>query len=413
MFRKGIIKWKERWNQMAEQKDFGVFFLSVTLFSFALYLLLSLVSLGWIFRAVFYVRGTDSFMDFFNSIRDAAQGMEAYTERHIIYPPMANLFFWLMAKLTPDRYNQTDFEDRRDWLVEPNAYVVLILFIGICTLLFAFLVWKNLTVDKKTKLLFTAATVFCLPYFNMIERGNILIFCVIALLAFILTYDSPRRYVRELGVIALAFAISIKLYPVLFAWILLADKRIASVIRCALYSIAMVILPSFCFGGPKILLSLLENILSFSSGGGGAANGITRFLHLPTWLLPILTYAIFFLAALNFLVAPWVHKERWKVYLCGCLAFVAFPSLTSTYGWILFILPLIMLVNGEKKREDLPYVVLMSLPFAFLPIPISFHVTANAISVYLCLWILLGKVTMDTARNLRERVRTRRKTESC
>ena len=237
--------------------------------------------------------------------------------------------------------------------------------------------------------------------------------CVISLLIFILTYDSPRWYVRELGLLALAFAFSIKLYPILFAWILVADKRIAAIFRCAFYSLAMLVLPSFFFGGPKVLLYLLENIFSFSSGGGGAASGITKFLHLPPLLLPIITYSVFILAALNFLVAPWLYREKWKVFMCGCLAFVAFPPLTSTYGWILFILPLIALVNGEKKREDLPYVIAMSIPFAFLPIPIAFHVTANAVAVYVCLWFLLGKITLDTVQILRARMKARGEMKSC
>ncbi|MBQ9086148.1 MAG: DUF2029 domain-containing protein [Clostridia bacterium] len=404
-----LHKWKDRWNTMREQKNFGMFFIAVTLLSFGVYLFLSLISLGHLFPTVFYVRGTDFFMDFFNSIRDAAQGVEAYTERHIIYPPMANMFFWLLAKITPDGYNATEFDDRKDWMQEPVAIVLLLTFILICTLLFALCVWKSLRCDQKTKWLFTAASVLCIPYFNMMERGNILILCMIALLIYIQTYESEKWYWRELGLLALAFSFSIKLYPILFAWVLLADKRYWAIIRCALYSLAMLILPFFCFGGPTVFLSLLQNIFSFSSGGGGAASGITNFLHLPPQLLPILTYSIFGLAVLNFLVAPWVYEKRWKVLMCGCMAFVAFPSLTSTYGWILFLLPLILFVNEkEAQASDFSYIVTMTVPFAFLTIPITFHVTANAVAVYLALWILLGMTTVQTCKEIRARIREKK-----
>lgn len=397
--------WKDSWEQMHERRNYLSVFLYITLGSFGLFALLSLLSLGKLFPFIFFVRGTDSFMDFFNSIRDAAQGIEAYTERHIIYPPMANLFFWFLAKITPERYNNTTFEDRRNWLGEPVAIALLLVFLVLCAVLFAFLVWRNLKTDRRSKLLFTAASVCCLPFVTMMERGNILILCVLALLVYTATYDSDRWYAREIGLLALAFAFSIKLYPILFAWLLLSDKRIAAFLRCMLYSVAMLILPSFFFGGPQVFLSLLKNIFSFSEGGGGAANGVTDFLHLPPQIMPLLTYSIFLLAALNFLLAPFVYRQRWRVLMCGCMTFVAFPSLTSTYGWILFLLPLICFANDSAERGDFRYILTMTVPFAFIPIPISFHVTANAVAVYICLWILLGITTADTVRGLIRKIR--------
>ena len=49
------------------------------------------------FSDSFFLRGGDFFMDFFNSIRDAAQGSGVYSERGVIYPPMANLIFLLLS----------------------------------------------------------------------------------------------------------------------------------------------------------------------------------------------------------------------------------------------------------------------------------------------------------------------------
>ena len=91
--------------------------------------------------------------------------------------------------------------------------------------------------------------------------------------------------------------------------------------------------------------------------------------------------------------------------MCGCMTFVAFPSLTSTYGWILFLLPLICFANDSAERGDFRYILTMTVPFAFIPIPISFHVTANAVAVYICLWILLGITTADTVRGLIRKIR--------
>ena len=43
----------------------------------------------------FMLEGDDFLMDFYNSVRDVAQGTGVYTERHVIYPPMANLVMLL------------------------------------------------------------------------------------------------------------------------------------------------------------------------------------------------------------------------------------------------------------------------------------------------------------------------------
>ena len=61
------------------------------------------------FEALFFRSGEDMFMDFFNSVRDAAQFARVYTERRVIYPPLANLLFLIFSRFLPASYTDTAF----------------------------------------------------------------------------------------------------------------------------------------------------------------------------------------------------------------------------------------------------------------------------------------------------------------
>lgn len=380
-------------------KEYSVLFIETILVFAAIYLLGSLVTGGKLLTSIFFLNTEDAFMDFFNSIRDAAQGVKAYTDRHVIYPPMANLIFYLLSFLSPDKYNNTRFVLRYRWKLYDETVQMITVFVIVCVILLFFTLFKSLSknLSLKRRLLLVLVAVGSVPCLNLLERGNLLIVSLIFLLIYAMTYHSKSRLLRELGLIALALSFSLKLYPVLFAWILIGDKRYKEFIRCAIYCLATLILPSFAFGGPAILLTIAQNIFSFSSGSGGAQGAISSFLHVPSWVVSGLLYLLFLLCALTFVAAPFVHRERWKVWTVGCIAFIAFPSLTSIYAWLLFLIPLIFLFNEKASgKENLRYFLPILIPFLFFPIPIAGPVTANIVLVYPALIALTVFAVKDT-----------------
>ena len=343
-------------------------------------------------------------MDFFNSIRDASLGEGSYTVRKVIYPPMANLIFMALSYLTPDEYNATDFKHRKLWDEYTVNIVLIVAFAAICTALFALAVYKSVKLDKSSKLLFTAAAVFGIPFMNLIERGNIMVLALICLVFFAATYQSDSALVRELGIIALAFSFSLKLYPILFAWILFADKRYKEFFRCALYCVLLLVLPSFAFGGPWCLWSIVENIFSFSSGAQSSTTIISSFTHIPQVIVSGGAYLWFALCTVNFVISPFVHREAWKTWANGCIMFLSFPSLTSTYGWALFIIPMIMICNQKLSgRKYLPYVVLMTVPFILFPIDLPIQPTVNNFAVFVFFTLISAYSLWDTFKCLKER----------
>ena len=71
------------------RKNAASLFLLVVSLSALIYAIIYLFLGNGRFSDVFFIRCADFFMDFFNSIRDASQGSAVYTERGVIYPPMA------------------------------------------------------------------------------------------------------------------------------------------------------------------------------------------------------------------------------------------------------------------------------------------------------------------------------------
>lgn len=389
--------------------DYGSLFVRSVFISVAVYLAFAVITKGKALTSVFFIDAEDAFMDFFNSVRDASRGEEAYTVRRIIYPPMANLFFYLVSFITPSKYNSVQFCNRYSWVDYPINIALITAFLVLCTAALAILIYMSLKLEKKKRLLLTLAAVCSIPVLNMLERANIMIIAVIALLIFAMTYDSKSAVLREIGIIALALSFSIKLYPIIFAWILFANKRYREFFRCAVYSVAFLILPSFAFGGPKCLIDIVKNILSFSSGAPALPLWLSRISRIPLEVFTTLSYIAFALSALAFIVAPYVHKERWKIWAIGCIAFISYPALFSTYAWTLFLIPMIFFINEcsdeYKKRDNLKYLLPMLIPFVFIPFSVRYVATANSMVIYLMIFVLSGVAVYDTARALFKRTK--------
>ncbi len=396
-----LTDWKTKWKKLTEQKCFTLFCYAI-LITFGIYLIGSIVTRGFLANKIFFTYTGDFMMDFFNSVRDASLGLGSYTVRHVIYPPMANLFFVLFSKITPDAYNATPFERRQIWDAYGVNVALITIFVVVCTLLFAMTIYRGLDASKKKKLLFATVAVFSVPYLYLIERGNIMVLAVISLICYLLTYESEKAWVRELGLLSLAFSFSLKLYPIMFAWVLIADKRYKEFFRCAIYSVLFLILPTFAFEGPSCLLVILENIFGFSTGAKGVLSVVSEYLHVPSVIVSALAYGLFLLCGACFAVSAFIYREkseRWRIWILGCITFAAFPPLSSLYAWILFLIPLMLIFNqGLTLREIAGYFVPVTVPFLFFPIPLPYQLTANTIVMYVCLIFIEVYAVVDTVR---------------
>lgn len=375
-----------------------IFVLAVSL-SFAVYLIFYSFYGDANFVDVFFIRCKDLFMDFFNSVRDASQGAAVYTERHVIYPPMANLIYLICSRFIPVTYNQSDWYNRLSWADHTEAVFFIVVFTLALILICYTLLHEKLSGGRKTKFLFAFFAIFNIPMLYMIERGNMILFCMISLMVYAFTYNSPKGAYRELGLIALAFAFSLKLYPAIFGWFLIADKRYKEAVRCAVYGILMLVIPSFFFGGPACFVQIFYNITSFSSGTElvNSISVLAGYSRIPAAIWNIGAYIWCAIGFTCFLASPFIHKERWKVWILGISFILTLPALTAIYVWAFFLIPIVFMSNsGKLKMKDWYIFTIILLLFVFTLFRFNHYLTVNSLLLYPMTAILSITAVTDT-----------------
>lgn len=394
-----------------QRKDPAEFFVLIMTLSFLCYILAYFCLGNGNFVDIFFLRGEDLFMDYFNSIRDAAQGPEVYTVRKVIYPPLANLIFLAISRFAPHGYNDTPFSDRKDWINYPSQIILVTLFTVICCLVLFSIFKEKINKGKLFSCIFGFFVIFNCPVLYMFERGNILVLCLIALAVFAFTFDSESKVKREIGVISLAIAISLKLYPALFLWLFLAQKRYKEFARCVIYTALLVILPSFFFGGPACLVTLFENTFRFSSGTiskTSAATVISDIIGVSPRLVSIGGYLWCFIAMLSFMASAVLKDEKWKQWTKAIILILTAPPFTSLYVWTFFLIPIVIFSNSRKaKIKDLPFLLFIFVPFAFFLFRVNYFVSINSLLVYIFTALLSATCLIDTALLIRKSLRNK------
>ncbi len=340
------------WLRRQSHTDRALLFLLATAL---LYLAVGAISGGRTLSAFLFDRGNDLFMDYFNSLRDAAQGERVYTERRVIYPPMANLIFLVLSYLVPPAYRNTAFAARHTWRQYPTAILSLALFLAVPLALTALV----FNAERRRHGLPRRALLLLLcnvPLLYLVERGNMLLLTLPALLFFLYYKESQNAWLREGAYLALAFAVSVKLYPALLVLFLLARRRLAATCRVLAYSATLILLPSLAFGGIASLRTLLSNILSFTADKDGTSPAF--LVYLPF----LLALSLFTLSLLRDASAPL------RMALAGATLFV-FPALHAVYAYVFLLAPLPALLAEHSPTRALRIARLaLLLPLALFPL---------------------------------------------
>lgn len=319
--------------------------------------------------SVFFRGGADLHMDFFHSLRDAAQGAAVYSERRVIYPPLANALLWLISRALPASYLATDKTGGvLLWRYHPAAMLSLLFFTVATTVAFSLLLRREPHGKRAAWLAFLLPVSF--PMLFMMERGNVVVLALLALIVYMQNYDAESALAREVGLFSLAVAAALKVYPAIFGLVLLRDRRYRDAARAAGYAFSLFLLPSFFFGGPLYAAYwLIRNTLAYS--GSTAANGVGFIGMLGG--SPALSRAVLLLLYLLLFafVVVYTLKEpcRSRSFAVAGAALLTVSSIFSAYNFLL-LLPALLLFLREGRLVGVRWVYffLLSLPFyTFLP----------------------------------------------
>ena len=369
-------------NILQKAKDPAWVFCAVSLLGMAAVAVCIFASRGDWIRQYFFYNDRDTGMDFFHSI-EYVKGRMPYGLFDTLYPPLANVFFYLLYLLIPKSISDnwvSDFDasvEMRGTADDLRSYqapmLLFLLFVVIVVYALYVMTDKFLagSVQHRKAVIFCALFSYGVLY--GIERGNIILLCWV-LMAFFLYYrNAESPILREAACLALAVAAGFKLYPAFLGLLLVKEKKTLPAIRTVLYGIAALVLPLYLFNeGLYGLQMWLEVVFGFGSDtqypwvGNGFANIAANIGY---FLDPVLgtsmaeqNYALAGIAvALVLLVCALFLKKEWEAVLALVLAMMMFQS-QADYIYCLYLLPLLLFLAQEKRldrRNALPFGVML------------------------------------------------------
>lgn len=339
-------------------------------FFLLLFLFIGMVTRGSSIVACIHNFPDDTFMDFYNSL---GQGKHAY-ENGVIYPPLANLIYYLLHALV-----ERDIYYSGAQVVRTSQSGMLLMAMYIVSLVMFFYYGVNLLFkgDNNEKFIITTTLLFSAPFVFLIERANIVFLCLCFIMIFVWGYDSEKTWQKHIAFIALAIAVGIKGYPAVFGLYLIREKRFKDAGILCLYGLFFFFAPFVFFGGVENIVIFFKNLVSTSDYMGQIGYGWkVNFTNTMGWI-GVLTGAqeacrIIGLILLGlcaacgaFLMVFAKYEEKWKIAAVPCILMVACPGFSFVYCLIFMCIPLILFLCEEKKTStDSLYLVLFVLMFA-------------------------------------------------
>lgn len=328
-------------------------------------------------RLLFYDRN-DYLMDFFNVLH-YVHNRQLYLELDASYPPLAYIVFYIMKHMIPISIVAKDGFAIRSSQIGMFIYSV---YTTVTTLVLYTQVYKLKTGMHAERFLFCTLFFLSAPYLYQLDRGNILIIALIFLLFFILYKDAEHWAIREIALICLGISAGIKLYPAIFGFLLLKERRFSDAIRTAVYGLGFILVPFAFWGGPKAAIAMVRNITGFSDALQGTGFGFK--VNISNTLTLILSrfglndpkvndYAQYgaYLLLLAGLAAALFLRSRWKTLALLAGLMISVPNFSFMYSVIFMIVPVVFFLNERKRFNGLDLVYLLLFICQFLPLAVA------------------------------------------
>lgn len=419
----GVKGLKVPGKTLARYKSTEQVFCIATLIGMTVVAVCMLASHGELIQRYFFYNSLDTGMDFFHSI-EYVRGRMPYGLFDTLYPPLANVFFYLLYLLVPkdvsDKWAST-FEDSlamrgtvNDLRTNQAAMLLFLLFIILTVYTMYVMMEKLLGTEARHRQAVIFCALFSYGVLYGVERGNIILLCWV-LMAFFLCYrNAGNALLREMAYLSLAVAAGFKLYPAFLGILLLKDRKVLPAIRTVVYGIGAVILPLYFFNeGLAGLWMWLKVVFGFGSNtdypwvGNGFANILANLGHGADLLWGTKwgeqNYALAgIVVALVLVVCVFFMDTEWKTVLTLVLAMGMFQS-QADYIYCLYLLPLLLFIADEKyvhRGNVLPFGVMLLFT---IPLPL-FHAskessfTVRNLLFQVLLIVLLGWCVLQALR---------------
>ena len=314
------------------------------------------------------------FSDFFRQIVYASDLKNIYCNTgDAPFPPLAYLFFYVLHQINPI---DVPIELKSWRLVQDYQFNLLVyVMCMIIWVVFFVEIVKRILREYKSNIIiaFILSVLFSAPFMTgAIERGNISIVVCVLLLWAIYLKDSEIIWKKELALILIAIAASLKIYPAILGFIYLWEKRWKEAGKLLIYGILFFFVPFVFTGGVEGLKQYLKVLNSFENINVCRWTNIRSFLsailskcnagkYQLNAYLGIVIENIYFIICL---LSAFITKEKWKciLFLSGIMSL--YVSNSYRYVAIYMVLPLVFWLEQQKgQRRDYVYCVLFALIF--------------------------------------------------
>ncbi len=352
---------------------------------------LAFVTRGEVFKSLLFGCNTDTFADFIKPMFHWG-GNPYLNGTGCNYPAMNVLLLAVFRRFIPQGIFDSISEGvelrsyQEFWLLFflYNIFVFILISISISKLM------KN---DKKSFHALMFAMLISFPVLFAFDRGNIINLSFAFTIFFIAFRSDERNYLRELALISLAVAFSLKIYPAAFGLLLIKDKEWKATIRACVYGLILFLTPFLLYGKESIMV-FIKNLVAFSENSidnGYAYNfsfaGISKMFgkvighelnHAVIIMIIIIIVALCIVAFFN------THRE-WKRLLVLGSIMVIIPNPSSTYTLIFLIPALVCLADSLSEKEeafceyglDIPIGLMFALMFIPIGLPVIDSLSAG------------------------------------
>ena len=414
-----------------QKRSMGFWVVTIFILGFVSCVAVLFITRGKAFNRLLFLDSSDTGMDFFHSI-EYVHGRKPYERFNTLYPPLANLFFYILFRFVPAWQYGTwmpTFEesirvrgtpiDLRVW--QPTM-VLFIVFVAVSVI--ALLILAQKCVNSKTgihKDLFSVSILLGYGVLYSLERGNIIIISFLCCLFFMRYKDSKNRLLNALAIVMLAIGAGLKIYPALLGIILIYDKQYKKALIAVGLGILSLVLPTLIFHERLSGIGMFLNILSSHAEASSFVTDGYSFDRICNTIIQLIASASgrevgdagmalsSFLSKLNLpmmiltLGCGFFMEKRWQKALVCCTAMMLF-SFQYPYATIFFLIPLIMMVAEEGCiRKDNAF-MFFTLLFATAWLPVM-DVEGWPVSLIygrfqICMVLFVGYIFGHTGRKI-------------
>lgn len=352
------------------------------------------------------VYALERFPDFFNHIRRFYLNLPTVymADKDACFPPLAYCFYYLLSRVL---YEDREAEDYVTLAESPSGMLLIAVVTAVFAVLFVFAFQRRCRLREGwQKNLMAFLLLLSYPFWIAVERGNMTLGVLLLVMTAASLMDSEKPVLRELALLLFAAASAIKLYPAIFVFYYLSQKRWKEAFRYILYTALLFFVPFAFFGGVEGFRYFFHNITTVGSGATGVTivgiiGNIGEKLGLSLRTGHQIGKAVAAVYAVVVLVFAFRNTGKcpWQTEALLTSMMIVFVPECGSYCLLYISVPFVLFINDLLQRSqygirDYLYAVLFALIFYAYPLPGAGASTA----LYLSLYVLLFCIIVDQFR---------------